>query len=166
MALQQTGTQTIQKRSKWHYNKPAHRPHRNAANGTTTNRHTDHIETQQMALQQTGTQTIKKRSKWNYNKPAHRPHRNAASGTTTNRHTDHTETQQMALQQTGTQTIQKHSKWHYNKPAHRPHNSTLYDELHGCSTFHVTRKDLGNSLKMAHGCRNMLEPAYQIKKLI
>src|SRR5215469_11408030 len=64
---------SVGKRSKQHYNKPAHRP----ANSTTTNRHTD----QQMALQQTGTQT----SKWHYNKPAHRP----ANGTTTNRHTDH-----------------------------------------------------------------------------
>src|SRR5215510_6846015 len=50
-----------------------------------------------------------------------------------------------------------------NKRAQRPHNSTLYDELHGCSTFHVTRKDLGSSLNMAQGCRNMLRKWYYNK---
>src|SRR5215510_5780737 len=41
------------------------------------------------------------------------------------------------------------------KKLHRPHNNTLYDELHGCSNFHVTHKDSESSLKMAHGCQNM-----------
>src|SRR5215510_11308446 len=42
----------------------------------------------------------------------------------------------------------KRSKQYYNKSAHGPHNSTSYDTLH-CN-FHVTHKDIGSSLKMAH----------------
>src|SRR5215475_5965013 len=42
-----------------------------------------------------------------------------------------------------------HKTWSYVVCVHRPHNSTLYNELHCCSTFHVTRKDLRSSLKMA-----------------
>jgi hypothetical protein len=39
--------------------------------------------------------------------------------------------------------------------AHRSPAFTVYDKQHNQSCLRVTHKDIGSSLKMAHGCRNM-----------
>jgi hypothetical protein len=48
--------------------------------------------------------------------------------------------------------------------AHRPPTCTVYDKQHKRFCFQATHKDMRSSLKMAHGCQNMQEPAYQIKE--
>jgi cell division septation protein DedD len=48
--------------------------------------------------------------------------------------------------------------------AHRPPTFTVHDKQHKHFCLQVTHKVIRSSLKMADGCRNMSEPAYQIKK--
>jgi hypothetical protein len=43
---------------------------------------------------------------------------------------------------------------------------TVYDKQHNHFCFHVTHEDIRSSLKMAHGCRNMYDPTYQIRSYI